>query len=59
VGSHGCDGGALARDFFLLADCGGGLEAIHSGHLNIHEHQLHDIEAPVGIILYGFGAARR
>ncbi len=40
VGGHGQNGDGGKRLVLQLTDAGGGLIAVHHGHLHVHQHQL-------------------
>jgi hypothetical protein len=40
MSGEGDDGGSPAREFLALADFGGGFEAVHLRHLNVHQDEI-------------------
>lgn len=40
MGGEGDDGRALAGELLALSDFGGGLEAVHFRHLNVHQNEI-------------------
>ena len=62
VGRHGQDGDGLAQGIFPCADGPGGLQAVHHGHLHVHQNGvvlpgLHALEGLHQLLAVGIDGA--